>query len=94
MSMNDDIDDDFSPWSDDPFDDSGETIHASEVEVTPVGYRCASCGEPNQTLLDLSGGYHQQYTEDCAVCCRPNLIEITVDPKTLAVTITNELEYE
>jgi Cysteine-rich CPXCG len=74
--------------------DDEEPIIAAHGELTPVPYTCAACGEPNETQLDLSGGYHQQYTEDCAVCCRPNLLTITVDEETLAVTINNELEYE
>jgi hypothetical protein len=78
-------------WTD--YDDE-EPIYASEGEVTPVPYPCAACGETNETLLDLSGGYEQEYTEDCAVCCRPNLITISVDPESYAVTIRNELEYE
>lgn len=85
------FDDDFFPndgW------DEGEPVIASHTEVTPVPYSCASCGEPNETLLDLGAGYHQQYTEDCAVCCRPNLITLDVDPETLEVTVANELEYE
>lgn len=89
----DDEDDDFSPW-DDFNDGDDEPIMASETEITPVGYACAACGEANQTMLDLSGGYTQQYTEDCAVCCRPNLISITVDPETYVVSIGNELEYD
>jgi|GEM_PF-74614 len=86
-SFEDDLFDD-DPWSDDA------PVIASHTELTPVPYRCASCGEPNETQLDLSAGYQQQYTEDCTVCCRPNLITLDVDPDTLQVTIGNELEYE
>ena len=42
-------------------------------------YDCAFCGEENETFVDASGGARQTYTEDCAVCCRPNLITVTVD---------------
>ena len=42
-------------------------------------YRCAFCGEENDVFVDPSGGHRQAFTEDCAVCCRPNLITITVD---------------
>jgi hypothetical protein len=84
--------DDFDPWGN--FGDDEEPIIAAHGELTAVPYACAACGETNETQLDLSGGLHQQYTEDCAVCCRPNLIEIFVDEETLAVTITNELEYD
>jgi hypothetical protein len=30
-------------------------------------------------FVDPGGGARQVYTEDCAVCCRPNLITVTVD---------------
>lgn len=78
------------------FDETGETppIVASPGELTPVPYACAACGTENETELDLGAGYQQQYTEDCTVCCRPNLITINVDEETLVVTITNELEYD
>lgn len=74
-----------------PFDDH-EPIVARECEVTPVPWYCAECGEANETLLDLTGGYRQEYVEDCAVCCRPNLLTITVEPESLVVDIRNDLE--
>ena len=42
-------------------------------------YACAFCGEENDTFVDPSGRARQVYTEDCAVCCRPNLITVTFD---------------
>ena len=42
-------------------------------------YACAFCGEENETFVDPSGGRRQTFTEDCAVCCRPNLITLDVD---------------
>ena len=41
-------------------------------------YQCPYCGEPVETLLDLSGG-DQQYIEDCPVCCRPIQFELQTD---------------
>jgi hypothetical protein len=32
---------------------------------------CPYCGEPNEIALDPGGGSHQEYVEDCQVCCRP-----------------------
>jgi hypothetical protein len=29
--------------------------------------------------LDLSAGGVQEYVEDCPVCCRPNVIRVSVD---------------
>ena len=37
-------------------------------------YECPHCGEQVDTAPDLGGGTTQEYIEDCAVCCRPNLI--------------------
>ena len=42
-------------------------------------YGCAFCGEENELFLDASGGRRQTFTEDCTVCCRPNLISLTFD---------------
>ncbi|MGF1569833.1 MAG: CPXCG motif-containing cysteine-rich protein [Nodosilinea sp.] len=53
-------------------------------------YYCAVCGEPNTTFVDLSAGLSQSYTEDCQVCCRPNLLYVTVDEQSLTVDIATE----
>ena len=42
-------------------------------------YTCAFCGEDNEVFTDESGGRRQTFTEDCAVCCRPNLITLVFD---------------
>ena len=42
-------------------------------------YGCAFCGEANEVFVDPGGGCRQTFTEDCAVCCRPNLLTLTVD---------------
>jgi hypothetical protein len=43
---------------------------SEEVEVT-----CPFCGEPTVVVVDL---YicHQNYIEDCTVCCRPIDIQV------------------
>jgi hypothetical protein len=76
-----------------PFDEE-EPLVAKEGELTPAPWFCAACGEANETQIDLSSGYNQEYVEDCAVCCRPNLIAVTIDPESLAIALRNELEYE
>jgi len=55
-------------------------------------YTCAFCGESNLTFVDLSAGWRQSYVEDCQICCRPNLLRLSVDEETLAVTIDSEFE--
>ena len=58
-----------------------------------VSYSCAFCGEENDVFVDPSGGRRQTFTEDCVVCCRPNLITITVDEDgEIALEATQEYE--
>ena len=47
-------------------------------DLLPCVYVCASCGEENEILVDPGGGMRQSYTEDCEVCCRPNLLRIVI----------------
>jgi len=42
-------------------------------------YTCAACGEQIVIPVDPSAGSHQEYVEDCPVCCHPNLIRIDLD---------------
>ena len=44
-----------------------------------ISYICSACGEEIVVPLDLSEGAHQQYIEDCPVCCRPNVIHVNID---------------
>jgi len=71
-----------------------ELLIAKEGEVAPAPWACAGCGEMNETSIDLSNGYNQEYVEDCAVCCRPNVITVNIDPESLVIALRNELEYE
>tara|TARA_Y100001934_G_scaffold77041_1_gene95801 strand:- start:244 stop:426 length:183 start_codon:yes stop_codon:yes gene_type:complete len=40
-------------------------------------YICSACGEEIVIPLDVSAGQEQEYVEDCPVCCRPHLLQIT-----------------
>ena len=40
--------------------------------------QCPYCGENIEVLVDCSVG-HQNYIEDCQVCCRPIEFDVTVD---------------
>lgn len=42
-------------------------------------YTCPSCGEPILVVVDPSAGDEQEYTEDCPVCCRPNVLRVSFD---------------
>ncbi|MFK8182010.1 MAG: CPXCG motif-containing cysteine-rich protein [Phormidesmis sp.] len=59
---------------------------------TTAEYYCAFCGEPSTTFVDLSVGSNQSYVEDCQVCCRPNILYITVDEETLDVEIQTDYQ--
>jgi hypothetical protein len=43
-------------------------------------YQCPHCGEAVDTAPDPGGGFHQEYVEDCPVCCRPNRIVADYSP--------------
>ena len=44
-------------------------------------------------FVDPSGGSRQTFTEDCTVCCRPNLITITIDDDgEIDLAVTQEYE--
>jgi hypothetical protein len=58
-----------------------------------VTYDCAFCGEENEILVDVSGRRRRSFTEDCAVCCRPNLITLVVeDGGDVELQVTQEYE--
>lgn len=46
----------------------------SEAEV-----HCPYCGESVSIAIDPGGGSHQQYVEDCEVCCRPWQVHVDYD---------------
>lgn len=60
-------------------------------------YDCAFCGEENEFFADATpfqtGARRQQFTEDCAICCRPNLITLTLE-KDGYLSIEVEREYD
>jgi hypothetical protein len=56
-------------------------------------YECAFCGEENDLAVDAGWGRRVTLTEDCRVCCRPNLLTIAVDSDG-AVTLDVSQEYE
>ena len=42
-------------------------------------FECAFCGEDNDVFVDGSGRREQRFTEDCQVCCHPNLLTIRIE---------------
>ena len=43
-------------------------------------YVCDSCGEEIVVPVDISAGAHQDYVEDCPVCCHPMTLHVDIDP--------------
>lgn len=41
-----------------------------------VTYVCSHCGEEIVIPIDVSAGHHQDYTEDCPICCEPMVIHL------------------
>ena len=44
-----------------------------------MAFGCAFCGEENETFVEPTAGRRQTFTEDCVVCCRPNLITLAFE---------------
>jgi hypothetical protein len=42
---------------------------------------CPYCGEPQRIEIDLGEGLPQEFTWDCAVCCRPMEVSVTGDDR-------------
>ena len=47
-------------------------------EITEAQISCPYCGESISMLVDDSLP-EQSYIEDCQVCCRPIVLDVTVD---------------
>jgi len=41
-----------------------------------ASYLCQACGEEIVVPIDLFAGEHQEYVEDCPVCCHPHLLRL------------------
>lgn len=48
----------------------GEDAGARGDSLQSRSVQCPYCGEPFETVIDLSGG-STSYIEDCQICCRP-----------------------
>ena len=61
-------------------------------EIKEQSVYCPYCGENISILVDCSVD-HQDYIEDCQVCCRPISINITCDNDgDLSVLVSHENE--
>jgi transposase-like protein len=59
-----------------------------------ASYVCDSCGEEIVIPVDYSAGEHQDFVEDCPVCCRPNVIHLTIDEDDVRVWAEPEQDYD
>jgi hypothetical protein len=50
---------------------------------------CPYCGEIIEVIVDLSVD-HQEYVEDCSVCCRPIVMDVTAAGSSPAVSVRSE----
>ena len=53
---------------------------------------CPYCGETIQVMIDCSSG-EQEYIEDCQVCCRPIIFQVTYgEDNSIHVKVRHENE--
>lgn len=52
---------------------------------------CPYCGEVIEVIVDLSVE-HQEYVEDCSVCCRPIVLSVSTGDDGAEVTARHENE--
>lgn len=62
----------------DAMDEFNGEPHATDVP-TEGSYVCDQCGEEIVIPLDIAAGSHQEYVEDCPVCCSPSVIHVSID---------------
>ena len=52
-----------------------------------VSVDCPYCGESLELWIDETGGSSQKYVEDCAVCCKPMEVFVTVEDEECSVAV-------
>ena len=68
--------------------DDFDSIDEESALDGAVEVQCPHCGESVTIAVDPSGGEHQEYVEDCQVCCRP--WQVTVENHEGSVSVTLE----
>lgn len=57
-----------------------DTEEALDAELPAAAWaNCPYCGEEVEVVVDPGGGSHQEYVEDCEVCCQPWQVRVTFD---------------
>lgn len=75
----------------DPLDDAFPLGDGTADALADV--YCPYCGEPEEIFVDPAGGAHQEYVEDCPVCCRPWHVTVRFDSAG-GLTVTLRAEDE
>lgn len=57
-----------------------DPVSAARSADQEAMYICDSCGEEIVVPIDVSAGTHQDYVEDCPVCCHPMRLHVDIDP--------------
>jgi hypothetical protein len=58
-----------------------------------IQLHCPYCGESFDSSIDLSGG-DQDYTEDCAVCCKPISVSVRVDAQDELIGVNTRRDHD
>lgn len=65
------------PWGSDRLRLAANRLDTRPAEVE-ARYVCDSCGEEIVVPIDLTEGQHQDYVEDCPVCCNPMVLHVDI----------------
>ena len=52
--------------------------------------QCPYCGEPVDVSADPVGVSSETYTEDCPVCCRPWVVQVSREDDTVLISLGRE----
>ena len=58
--------------------DDEEFEGETSLDETAAEVTCPHCGEVIEITIDPGGGAHQEFVEDCEVCCRPWQVTVVV----------------
>jgi len=55
-------------------------------------FHCPYCGSPNFLTIDYSGRNKQEFANDCETCCKPILINVTVEENIVCINVEKDNE--
>ncbi|MCC6953591.1 MAG: CPXCG motif-containing cysteine-rich protein [Deltaproteobacteria bacterium] len=65
-------------------------LRGNSTDQSVGRYTCPTCHERITVPIDRGGAAHQQYSNDCHVCCRPATLTVTIDEHGIQITAENE----